>query len=463
MSKLLSLPLSMSRTLGLAQDSDNTPQPQKKEDSRTKETDANGADRPNASGAHRTTQGNNIGRDSDRLASTSTQHNEVVLLHDNSSALSTDDWEMLIQTIIDDYEDEIAYIESRKVSGLVEYTVGTVASAAIFAVTAQNAISFYNPFAGLQHISGRDSLLVWCLLLLFFSLGRIYTHLKNDESLEWSDGVFSTTYATILYAVPALTQISVCRGALFAIVSIVFARLTWIVIQQRRTGVSVTAISALPATRHVLYSAMFAVGVLVPLTLSGVLYEAKADLTNQAISPAEEKALVESGIADGGYTDLQEWVDFAQHIVNVEARHLGFSEDEIPVVKATLMDDRAGAGYNPLVNTIHINIRYVVTADDVYSYRFLAHQMCHELAHAMQYRRVFYNRPSPDESAVFDDLDEGTVEQWRRELLLYPILSYNVDGYFSLDVERSAEKYANRRIEEYEANSQSELPKHAIV
>lgn len=359
------------------------------------------------------------------------------------------DWEMIAYELIEEYEEEIAFIEGRRLSGALKYSLGVLVGTAFSFFAVQSHLNFYTPFPTMQRVSGHESTLVWCLIILSFTLAHVFLAWSNHESLDMADGILATAYGSAVYAAPSLCHMLVFRTALGTVVAM---STLWAICSSLkkhnepfREGVFQTLWDA----RVAVTSGLLAAYALIPLVLGGVLFEAEAQVKNEVSSSRDEAMLVESGIRDGGFTGLQDWLDFAQHVVNVEARELGFSDDDVPKVRATVMEERACAGYVPFTNTILINLLSLSpeSMEGAYSYSYLARIVLHEMAHAEQHR-ILSGKESIQGNEIDPELDEGTLATWRRESSLYPILSYGT-GYFSLDIEQSAEEYARRRMDEY--------------
>lgn len=367
------------------------------------------------------------------------------------------DWEIIAYELIEEYEEEIAFIEGQRLSGALKYSFGVLAGTTFSFFTVQSHLNFYTPFPIMQRMTGHESALVWCLLVLSFTLAHVFLAWLNHESLDMADGILATAYGSALYAAPSLCHMLVFRMAIGVVVAMSTLWTICSAAKKHNAPFRERTIQSLWDARDAVASGLLAIYALIPLVLGGILFEAEAQVKNEVSSSQDEATAVESGIRDGGFAGLQDWLDFAQHVVNVEARELGFSDDDVPRVRATVMEERASAGYVPFTNTILINQLHLESAEGSYSYSHLARMVLHEMAHAEQHRVLSGKEPIQD-NGIDPELDEGTLATWRRESDLYPILSYGT-GYFSLNIEQSAEEYAQKRMDEYlpaEQNAEEE-------
>lgn len=106
------------------------------------------------------------------------------------------------------------------------------------------------------------------------------------------------------------------------------------------------------------------------------------------------------------------------------------------------------AAYSGDSNTISFNALNLKSGTWLYSNGYLARVVMHELAHARQ-DQVLRADVQLDDNRLVEGLDAETVERWRREQDLYPLLALTYEGHQSLEIEQVADNYADSRMNEY--------------
>ena len=353
-----------------------------------------------------------------------------------------DEWDEAFQLLLEDFREETNPLFYCPVKNAVAYLIGCLLGATLYFYFIKSRWPYAIPFTT-HHLTGDMAMFIWCLHLLIACLAGAFFAILGKRRLSLFDGCWATLCASLVYACPLLWHTS--AGTLLCILAAAFFA----------AGLY-RAVKELPPNRssadvrHAVYVLGIGIdlsaatlAVLLAFSWTGLIPEASSSINLTGITKHAAVEEVAYFMNRDDSPTTQEILNHMQLVAWMEAQELGIGSS-VPRVKTTLLPEDIAANYVRTTNTICINTYWLKR----FPREELVSTTIHEMAHAWQWKNIT-GETHLDSCSFGAQFDEATVATWKREMLAYPLLAYDVASHDALGIEKNANLYALVRLPAY--------------